>query len=53
MIIKCLCGRTIKLELVGGQYQNTFSNKCKCDRIWILEEKSEELKEISGEIEII
>ncbi len=43
--IKCLCGREITLELVGGQYQDTYYGECDCGRKWSLEEQSELLAE--------
>jgi len=48
MIINCLCSKSIKLNLVGGQYQDTYTGRCQCGRIWSLEEKSQELKELNG-----
>ena len=47
--IKCLCGREITLEIIGGQYQNTYQGECECSRKWSLEEQSEMIKEISEE----
>lgn len=49
MSLKCLCGRQIELELVGGQYQTTYEGECPCGRVWQLEEISEFLKELDGE----
>ena len=49
MTIKCLCGREIILEVVGGQYQNTYHSDCVCGCKWALEEQSEVMKEISEE----
>ena len=45
----CLCGKEVKLELVGGQHQNAWTGRCECGRIWSLEEMSEILAEIEGE----
>lgn len=46
IIIKCVCGREVMLEVVGGQYQTTYQGECKCGRKWSLEEVSEALMEI-------
>lgn len=47
--IKCVCGREVPVELIGGQYQNTYQGECECGRRWSLEEQSEVIKEISEE----
>ena len=47
--IKCLCGREVTLEIIGGQYQHTYQGECECGRKWSLEEQSEVIKEISEE----
>jgi len=47
--IKCLCGRKVTLEIIGGQYQNTYHGDCECGREWALEEQSKALAEISDE----
>lgn len=47
--IKCLCGRKVTLEIVGGQYQNTYQGECECGRKWSLEEQSEILAELDKE----
>lgn len=49
MMIKCLCGREIHLELYGGQYQTLWQGECKCGRKWNLEEISELVKEIDDD----
>lgn len=46
MIIKCLCGREVVLEIYGGQYQTEWRGKCECGREWVLTEISELMKEI-------
>jgi hypothetical protein len=43
--IKCLCGNEIVLEIVGGQYQNTYDGNCECGRKWTLTELTEILAE--------
>ena len=45
----CLCGKEVKLELIGGQHQNAWTGRCECGRVWSLEEMSEILAEIEGE----
>lgn len=50
MEIKCLCGKKVVLELLGGQYQDTYQGKCECGRIWSLDELSEALAELDDEI---
>lgn len=45
MVIRCLCGREVTFELVGGQYQDTYYGECECSRKWSLEEQSELLAE--------
>jgi len=45
-IIKCLCGRRVKLKRVGGQYQHEYQNRCECGRIWFISEVSELQSEI-------
>jgi len=47
--IKCLCGREITLEIVGGQYQDTYDGECKCGCKWVLTEISEMMAEISDD----
>jgi len=47
IMIKCLCGREVTLEIVGGQYQNTYQGECECDWKWSLDEQSEVIEEIS------
>ena len=42
----CNCGREIKLELMGGQYQNSWQGNCECGCKWNLDEISEYLEEI-------
>lgn len=46
MAIRCICGREVTLELLGGQYQDTYQGECECGRKWSLEEQSELLAEI-------
>ncbi len=50
-MLKCLCGRGITLEIVGGQYQDTYQGECKCGRKWSLEEQSKAIEEVSDESE--
>jgi len=45
----CLCGREVRLEVLGGQHQNAWTGRCECGRIWSLEEMSEIFAEIEGE----
>ncbi|MBC8276461.1 MAG: hypothetical protein H8E40_16035 [Chloroflexi bacterium] len=45
--IMCLCGKTIAVEVIGGQYQNTYDGECECGRKWSLEELTEVLEELS------
>jgi len=45
----CLCGKEVRLEVLGGQYQTTWTGRCECGRIWSLEEMSEIIAEIEGE----
>lgn len=47
MIIKCICGKEVVLEVYGGQYQNEYRGDCECGRMWVLNEISELLEEIS------
>jgi hypothetical protein len=47
--IQCLCGEETILELIGGQYQNTYQGKCTCGRIWSLDELSAAFAEIDDE----
>lgn len=49
VIIKCLFGREAILQIVGGQYQNTYQGEYECGRKWSLEEQSEAMEEISDE----
>ena len=46
IITKCTCGREVKLEVYGGQYQNEYRGKCECGREWVLTEISELMAEI-------
>jgi len=46
MIIKCLCGREVLLEIYGGQYQTEYRGDCECGREWVLTEISELMAEI-------
>ena len=45
----CICGREVRLEIIGGQHQNAWTGRCECGRSWSLEEMSEILAEIEGE----
>ena len=45
LFIKCICGKEVKLEIYGGQYQDTYTGICECGRKWVLEEISEMLIE--------
>jgi len=45
----CLCGKEVRLEVLGGQYQTTWIGRCECGRVWSLEEMSEIIAEIEGE----
>jgi len=47
--IKCLCGRKVTLEIVGGQYQSIYQGDCECGRKWSLEEQSKAIREIREE----
>jgi hypothetical protein len=49
--IKCICGKEILLELVGGQYQDEYRGNCNCNRKWLLKELSEVLAEICDDEE--
>lgn len=46
MVIKCLCGRKVVLEIYGGQYQSEYRGDCECGREWVLTEISELMTEI-------
>jgi hypothetical protein len=50
--INCLCGKKVRLELLGGQYQNTYYGNCVCGRKWSLEEQSEAIEEIADKNEL-
>jgi hypothetical protein len=45
--IKCSCGKEVKLDMIGGQYQDEYQGDCECSRKWLLKELSEALAEIS------
>jgi len=45
----CICGKEVRLEVLGGQYQTTWTGRCECGRVWSLEEMSEIIAEIEGE----
>lgn len=47
--IQCLCGKETILELIGGQYQDTYQGKCVCGRIWSLDGLSAAFAEIDDE----
>lgn len=44
--VKCICGKEVDLELIGGQYQDEYRADCECGRKWFLKELSEALEEI-------
>jgi hypothetical protein len=50
--LKYSCGREIMLEIVGGQYQDTYEGKCRCGRKWVLTDISEMMAEITDEGDI-
>ena len=39
----CICGRTVAVEVFGGQYQNAYYGECEYGRMWSLEELTEVL----------
>jgi transposase-like protein len=42
VMLKCLCGKELFLEVIGGQYQNEYQSICpSCGREWLLIETSE------------
>jgi hypothetical protein len=42
----CVCGNTLPLEIVGGQYQDEYRGRCEgCGRVWVLTEISEIMEE--------
>ncbi len=45
MIMTCKCDKGVILQVVGGQYQYTYSGICDCGREWVLEDLSEDLTE--------
>ena len=47
--VRCLCGRQVVVNIIGGQYQDVYKGDCECGRKWALEEQSEVMKEISEE----
>lgn len=49
VIFKCLCGKEVTLELLGGQYQDTYQGHCQCGRKWALDELSKSLAELDEE----
>lgn len=46
IVVRCLCGKEVTLDIVGGQYQDEYYGDCECGRKWLLKELSESLKEI-------
>ncbi|HEX76713.1 MAG TPA: hypothetical protein G4O12_09085 [Dehalococcoidia bacterium] len=48
-VIMCICGRTVAVEVIGGQYQDTYYGECECGRKWSLEELTAALEELSQE----
>ena len=44
--VVCICGRTMAVEVIGGQYQSTYYGECQCGRKWSLEELTEALEEL-------
>ncbi|MBL7208876.1 MAG: hypothetical protein ISS52_02135 [Dehalococcoidia bacterium] len=49
IIVKCVCGREVVLQVYGGQYQNEYRGDCECGSKWVLNEISELMAEISEE----
>lgn len=49
MEIHCPCGRPLTLDLVGGQYEATYSGKCECGLKWMLVCTTFELQELEDE----
>jgi len=48
--VKCSCGTVFKPELVGGQYQYSWSGSCpKCERLWLIEDVNAQSDEESQE----
>lgn len=45
MIITCKCDKEVVLQVIGGQYQDSYSGVCTCGRKWLLEDLSEDLTE--------
>jgi len=43
IVLTCKCGKKIKLQLIGGQYQHSYSRTCNCGRKWLLEDLAEDL----------
>lgn len=39
--IGCICKRLLVLQVVGGQYQHTYTGTCTCGRKWQLDEVTE------------
>jgi len=37
--VTCICGEEVDIENIGGQYENTWIGRCKCGRVWVLEER--------------
>lgn len=48
MTVRCKCDKKVTLQIIGGQYQHTYSGICDCGRKWTLEDLSEDLTEDSG-----
>jgi len=43
IVLTCKCGRKVEMQLVGGQYQDSYSKTCDCGRKWLLEDLTEDL----------
>ena len=48
MSVTCKCGKKVFLQVIGGQYQYTYSGICDCGRELVLEDLSEDLTEDSN-----
>jgi len=45
MAVTCKCDKEVVLQVIGGQYQDSYSGVCRCGRKWVLEDLSEDLTE--------
>lgn len=43
IVLTCKCGKKIEMQLMGGQYQHSYSKTCDCGRKWLLEDLTEDL----------